>query len=84
MARDESALGTVGVLTVGTRGPDGPGEVWIRIRGGSERYLAWSEGPLPKGAKVLVTDFRGPRTVNVTEWSDPLGEVPRVPGGHSR
>ena len=66
---------------MGTRGPDGPGEVWIKIRGGSERYLAWSGSPLPKGAKVLVIDFRGPRAVNVTEWSDPLGEAPRVSGG---
>lgn len=80
MAFDESAIGTVGVLTIGTRGPDGPGEVWIKIRGGSERFLAWSERPLPKSTKVLVIDFRGPRTVDVVEWSDPLGEVPRVPG----
>ena len=80
MSFDESAVGTVGVLTVGTRGPEGPGEVWIKIRGGSERFLAWSERPLPKGAKVLVIDFRGPRTADVVEWSDPLGEVPRVPG----
>jgi hypothetical protein len=55
--------------------------VWIKIRGGSERFLAWSERPLDKGAKVLVIDFRGARTVDVVEWSDPLGEVPRIPGG---
>jgi hypothetical protein len=54
--------------------------VWVKIRGGSERFLAWSERPLPKGAKVLIIDFRGARTVNVVEWSDPLGEVPRIPG----
>ena|SRR5215469_15374328 len=81
LARDESAIGTVGVLTVATRGPDGPGEVWVKIRGGSERFLAWSERPLSKGVKVLITDFRGSRTVDVVEWNDPLGEVPRVPGG---
>jgi hypothetical protein len=78
--RDESAIGTVGVLIVGTRGPAGPGEVRIKIRGGSERFLAWSENPLPKGATVLVIDYRGPRTVDVMEWDDPLGEAPRVPG----
>ncbi|MBO0821151.1 MAG: hypothetical protein J2P26_09905 [Nocardiopsaceae bacterium] len=65
---------------MGTRGPDGPGEVWIKVRGGSERYLAWSGSPLPKGATVLVIDVRGARTVNVTEWTDPLDEAPRVPG----
>jgi hypothetical protein len=80
LARDESAIGTVGVLTVATRGPAGPGEVHIKIRGGSERYLAWSESPLPKGATVLVIDYRGPRTVDVIEWADPLGEAPAVPG----
>jgi hypothetical protein len=78
--RDESAIGTVGVLIVGTRGPAGPGEVRIKIRGGSERFLAWSENPLPKGATVLVIDWRGPRTVDVMEWDDPLGEAPQVPG----
>ena len=57
--------------------------MWVKIRGGSERFLAWSESPLPKGAKVLVIDFRGARTVDVVEWSDPLDEVPRVPGAAS-
>jgi hypothetical protein len=80
LARDESAIGTVGVLTVATRGAAGPGEVRIKIRGGSERYLAWSEAPLPKGATVLVTDYRGPQTVDVMEWADPLGEAPIIPG----
>ena len=80
MARDESAIGTVGVLTVGTRGPAGPGEVRIKIRGGSERFLAWSENPLPKGATVLVIEHRGKRAVDVVEWADPLGEAPSVPG----
>ena len=80
MTRDEAAIGTIGVLTVATRGSAGPGEVRIKIRGGSERFLAWSENPLPKGATVLVIDYRGPRTVDVMEWADPLGEAPRVPG----
>jgi hypothetical protein len=80
MARDEAAIGTVGVLIIATRGAAGPGEVRIKIRGGSENYLAWSEVPLPKGATVLVVDYRGPRTVDVMEWADPLGEAPTIPG----
>ena len=80
MTRDEAAIGTIGVLTVATRGPAGPGEVRIKVRGGSERFLAWSENPLPKGATVLVIDYRGARTVDVVEWADPLGEAPSVPG----
>jgi len=80
MARDEAAIGTVGVLTIATRGAAGPGEVRIKIRGGSEHFLAWSEDPLPRGTIVLVIDSRGPRTVDVIEWADPLGEAPVIPG----
>ena len=80
MARDESSIGRVGVLTVGTRGKHGPGEVHIKIRGGSETFLAWSEKPLRKGTTVLVVDSRGARTVDVIEWEDALGDSPRIPG----
>ena len=80
MARDESAIGMVGVITLATRGEAGPGEVRIRIRGGSENFTAWSPAPLPKGTTVLVTDSRGRRTVDVMEWTDPLGEAPTIPG----
>ena len=80
MARDESSIGCVGVLTVGTRGAAGPGEVLIKIRGGSEAFLAWSDRPLPKGATVLVIESRGGRAVDVIEWEDALGDSPRIPG----
>jgi hypothetical protein len=80
VARDESSIGRVGVLTVGTRGERGPGEVLIKIRGGSEAFLAWSEKPLPKGATVLVIESRGERALDVIEWEDALGEGPRLPG----
>ena len=80
MARDESSVGRVGVLIVGTRGGDGPGEVLINIRGGSEAFLAWSDKPLPKGATVLVIESRGARAVDVIEWEDVLGDSPRIPG----
>ena len=80
MARDEASIGCVGVLTIGTRGREGPGEVHIKIRGGSESFLAWSEKPLPKGTTVLVIESRGARAVDVVEWEDPLDESPRIPG----
>jgi hypothetical protein len=80
VAKDESSIGRVGVLTVGTRGGGGPGEVFIKVRGGSETFLAWSEKPLPKGATVLVIDSRGARTVDVIEWDDSLGDGPSLPG----
>lgn len=72
MVRDEAVIGRTGVVVIGTRGAAGPGEVLIRVRGGSETYLAWSQEPLPAGAQVLVIDFRGARQVDVIEWFDPL------------
>jgi hypothetical protein len=80
VARDESAIGTVGVITIATRGQAGCGEVRIKIRGGTENFIAWSAKPLPIGTTVLVTDYRGRRTVDVMEWDDPLGEAPVIPG----
>ena len=79
MARDESSIGCVGRLSVATRGDGGPGEVLIKIRGGSEAFLAWSETPLPKGATVLVIESRGTRAVDVIEWEDTMGDSPRAP-----
>ena len=75
MAREHALIGCIGVLTVATRGPAGPGEVMVKIRGGSEAYIAWSPTPLPKGATVLVIESRGSRTVDVSEWTDPLGPL---------
>ena len=80
MARDESAIGLVGVIIIATRGPAGPGEVQIRIRGGTEKFIAWSQKSLPIGTTVLVLDYRGKRTVDVMAWDDPLGEAPIIPG----
>jgi hypothetical protein len=76
---DESSVGQVGVLTVATRGAAGPGEVRIRVRGGSETFLAWSAAPLPRGATVLITESRGRRAVDVIEWEDVLGDSPGIP-----
>ena len=77
MTPDESAVGCTGSLTVATRGIDGPGEVLVAMRGGTEAYLAWSEKPLMKGTMVLVFNSRGERTVDVMEWVEPSVE----PGG---
>jgi len=66
--RDEAPIGCVGVLLLATRGTNGPGEVLVKVRGGTETYIAWSEEPLPKDASVLVIDSRGARAVDVIEW----------------
>ena len=59
MPPDEAVIGCTGVLLIGTRGSAGPGEVLVRVRGGSETFLAWSDEPLPQGATVLVIESRG-------------------------
>ena len=79
MAPETSLIGCTGVITIATRGPAGPGEVLVKIRGGSESYIAWSPTPLPKGATVLVIESRGSRTVDVSEWADPLAPPPDEP-----
>ena len=79
MPRETSLIGSIGVLTVATRGAAGPGEVLVKIRGGTESYLAWSPAPLPKGTTVLVIETRGNRTVDVSEWIDPLDPFPSDP-----
>jgi hypothetical protein len=76
VAREHALIGSIGVLKIATRGPAGPGEVVVKIRGGTEAYIAWSATPLPKGATVLVIESRGRRTVDVSEWNDPLELFP--------
>jgi hypothetical protein len=72
MVADVSAIGCIGVITVATRGTAGPGEVQVKIRGGSEAFIAWSPEPLAKGTTVLVIEERGQRAVDVSPWTDPL------------
>jgi len=74
-----SAIGCVGVITVATRGTAGPGEVLVRIRGGTEAFIAWSPEPLAKGTTVLVIEERGKRAVDVSAWTDPLDPLTGLP-----
>ena len=76
MAPDEVLIGKIGVLTVATRGRAGPGEVQVRVRGGTEHFIAWSPEPLPRGTTVLVIETRGHRAVDVSPWDDPLADFP--------
>ena len=76
MAGDESLIGSIGVLSIATRGAAGPGEVMVKIRGGSEAFIAWSTEPIPRGSTVLVINNRGTRAVDVSAWIDPLDPFP--------
>jgi hypothetical protein len=73
---DGTLVGSIGVLTIATRGQAGPGEVLVPIRGGSETFIAWSAEPLARGSTVLVIESRGTRTVDVSAWNDPFGHFP--------
>ncbi|HEX9030537.1 MAG TPA: hypothetical protein VF834_01745 [Streptosporangiaceae bacterium] len=79
MVANASAIGCIGVITVATRGEAGPGEVLVKIRGGSEAFIAWSPEPLPKGTTVLVIEERGARAVDVSAWTDPLDPLRENP-----
>jgi hypothetical protein len=76
VAGDESLIGSIGVLSIATRGTAGPGEVMVKIRGGSEAFIAWSPEPIPRGSTVLVINNRGTRSVDVSAWIDPLDPFP--------
>lgn len=71
MAEDEF-IGETGVLLVGTRAQRKPGEVRLRHRGGHENFIAISDEPIAAGRQVLVLAWVGNRTVEVTDWSDPM------------
>ena len=58
----------MGKVIVATRGSDGPGEVLVKVRGGTEAYLAWSEEPLARDTPVIVFDSRGDRTIDVMQF----------------
>jgi hypothetical protein len=72
---DYSPIGLAGRITTATRGEDGPGEVELRIRGGTETFIARSAEPLAKGRAVIVVQTLGPRTVIVMPWADPVDSL---------
>ena len=63
----DPVVGAVGTLTVSIP-PDGPGEVVISIRGGSEAFAAWADEPVARHSQVLVIAHTGPRSVVVTPF----------------
>ena len=74
-AAHDSPIGLAGRITTPTRGADGAGEVELRIRGGTETFIARSADPLPKGQAVIVVSTLGPRTVIVAPWMDPVDSL---------
>ena len=58
-------IGLVGQLTVPIP-VAGPGEVVLRIRGGSEAFSAYADEPIAKHTQVVVVEERSARSVTVT------------------
>jgi hypothetical protein len=61
----DNLLGSVGRVTVSIP-VDGPGEVLLPVRGGSEAFAAWSDEPIPRHRKVVVVEMISARSVFVT------------------
>lgn len=60
-------IGARGLLTIATRGKDGPGEVQVELNGASTTFVAYSDEPLERGTQVVVYDTFGGRRVNVAD-----------------
>jgi membrane-bound ClpP family serine protease len=62
---DEELIGKIGRITLPVPA-DGPGEVLIDVRGGSEAYAAYSDEPIAKHRQVVVVEERSSRSLVVT------------------
>ena len=63
----DSLLGTIGRVTVSIPA-NGPGEVLLPVRGGTEAFAAWSDEPIPRHSRVVVVDCISARSVLVTPY----------------
>jgi membrane protein implicated in regulation of membrane protease activity len=71
MVADHELIGKVGRIT-GAIAAGKLGEVMVPVRGGSEAYFAYAADPaeaIEQGARVIVLDQDGPRTVVVSRFS---------------
>jgi hypothetical protein len=66
---DQSPVGVVGRVTVPIPA-DGPGEVLVPVRGGSEAFAAWADRPIPRHALVMVVEHTSARSVVVVPFPE--------------
>lgn len=64
---EQSPVGAVGRVTVSIPA-DGPGEVLVPVRGGTEAFAAWADRPIPRHAQVMVTERTSARSVIVVPF----------------
>lgn len=60
----QSPVGAIGRVTVPIPA-DGPGEVLVSVRGGSEAYAAWAGRPIGRNLRVIVVESISARSVIV-------------------
>ncbi|MGY5129411.1 hypothetical protein [Streptomyces nigrescens] len=61
---DFSPIGVIGRVTVSIP-TDGPGEVLLPVRGGTEAFAAWSREPIARHTQVIVVEHTSARSVIV-------------------
>jgi hypothetical protein len=64
-AEPDSVVGLPAYVTVAIPGGARPGEVLLRVRGGTESYIAYADEPVSVGSQVVVLADRGARSVLV-------------------
>jgi hypothetical protein len=67
---EQSPVGAIGRVTVSIP-PNGPGEVLVAVRGGTEAFAAWSDTPIAKHVRVIVVDCTSARSVVVEPFPSP-------------
>lgn len=61
---EQGLLGAVGRVTVSIPA-EGPGEVLLPVRGGTEAFAAWSDEPIRRHTRVVVVETMSARSVVV-------------------
>jgi hypothetical protein len=61
----EEVVGRTASVTIAIPGGDRAGEVLVRIRGGTESYIAYADEPVGLGEDVVVIADKGARTLVV-------------------
>lgn len=61
----QPVVGLSAHVTMPIPGGTEPGEVLVRVRGGTETYMAYADEPLGEGVLVVVVADRGGRMLTV-------------------
>ena len=71
---EQDLVGAIGRVTVPIPA-DGPGEVFLPVRGGTEAFAAWADQPIEKHARVLVIEAPSARSASASSSGRPGSNV---------